>query len=132
MKRDMDLIRDFMMKIEEGEVLFEFLSYETAAALGIATDSGLSTKEADHQQHNFQLIVDEGLIEVYSAGGGAYCVEKITWAGHDFLDAVRDPTVWARTKEGALAAGGWTFELIVDIAKGIAKKKFEAWSGVQL
>jgi hypothetical protein len=30
----------------------------------------------------------------------------LTWSGHDYLDAVRNPEMWRKTKEGAEAAGG--------------------------
>jgi hypothetical protein len=26
--------------------------------------------------------------------------KRLTWDGHEFLDAIRDPEVWRRTKEG--------------------------------
>jgi hypothetical protein len=31
--------------------------------------------------------------------------KRLTWNGHEFLDAVRDDEVWRRTKEGARKAG---------------------------
>jgi hypothetical protein len=44
------------------------------------------------------------------------------------LDAIRSPEVWA----SALAAGGFTFELLADLAKGFVKKQIEERTGVQL
>ncbi len=56
----------------------------------------------------------------------------LTWEGHDFLDSVRDPKIWAKTKDGALAAGGFTVDLLKDLAKGFVKKQIEERTGVTL
>jgi hypothetical protein len=45
---------------------------------------------------------------------------------------VRDPKIWAKTKDGALAAGGFTVDLLKDLAKGFVKKQIEERTGVTL
>lgn len=57
---------------------------------------------------------------------------RLSWTGHEFLDSVRSPEVWARTKAGALAAGGFTVQLLADLAKGFIKKQIEDRTGVKL
>ena len=66
------------------------------------------------------------------AAQGMVFFGKLTWAGHDFLDAVRDPAIWAKTKAGATAAGGFTFDLLKGLAKGFMKKQIEELMGVQI
>lgn len=44
----------------------------------------------------------------------------------------RDPDVWDRTKAGALQAGGFTVELLKDLAKGFVKKQIEDRTGISL
>ena len=56
----------------------------------------------------------------------------LTWAGHDFLDAVRDPEIWARTKKSAEHVKGFTIDLLRDLAKGLLKKQLEEYTGVKL
>jgi hypothetical protein len=56
----------------------------------------------------------------------------LTWAGHDFLDSVRDSEIWRATKEGAQKAGGFSLELLAALAKGLIKKKIEQHTGIQL
>ena len=46
--------------------------------------------------------------------------------------SVRDDAVWRKTKEGALAAGGFTFELLASLAKGLVKKQIEKHTGIEL
>lgn len=57
---------------------------------------------------------------------------RLTWQGHDFLDSVRNQETWAKTKKGALAAGGWTADILKDLAKGFIKKQIEEHTGVKL
>ena len=40
--------------------------------------------------------------------------------------------VTMETKEGAEAAGGFTVDLLKDLAKGLVKKQVEEWTGVKL
>jgi len=47
-------------------------------------------------------------------------------------DSIRSPDVWAKTKAGAYAAGGFTVELLADLAKGFIKKQIEDRTGVKL
>ena len=64
------------------------------------------------------------------AGGIPF--RKLTWAGHDFVDAVRDPAIWKKTKHSADAIGSITFDLVKDLAKGFIKTKIEEHTGVKL
>jgi hypothetical protein len=57
---------------------------------------------------------------------------RLTWAGHDFVDAVRDPDIWRKTKNGVEATGSFTFEILRDLAKGFIKTKIKEHTGVEL
>lgn len=40
-------------------------------------------------------------------------LQKLTWAGHDFLDAARNESVWKSVKAKIAKVGGaWTFEVV--------------------
>lgn len=56
----------------------------------------------------------------------------LTWQGHDFLDSVRDPEIWEKTKNGVSVVKGFTFDLLKDLAKGLVKKQLEDYTGVKL
>lgn len=45
---------------------------------------------------------------------------------------LEDEDIWNKTKEGALAAGGFSFDLVKDLAKGFIRKKVETLTGVDL
>jgi hypothetical protein len=57
---------------------------------------------------------------------------RLSWYGHDFLDSIRDPKIWERTKRGAEAAGGFTVDLLKDLATGFIRKQIEERTGVKL
>ena len=48
------------------------------------------------------------------------------------MDAVRDPEIWRKTKQGADAVGSFSFELVKQLASGFIKTKIEEHTGVKL
>ncbi len=129
MKRDMDLIRELLLKLES-------LPMERGDVFIISADDELLQipgYNGDQVDYHLSLIEEAGLID--SAGAGSmtgYGFRRLSWSGHDFLDSIRSPEVWAKTKAGALAAGGFTVELLADLAKGFIKKQIEDRTGVKL
>lgn len=117
MKRDMDLIREIMLAVEDGVLTF-----------GDETGGERFSSPRDAVLGHLHLMQQAGLIEVESQLlDGEYDLRGLTWEGHDFLDAVRDPEVWKRTKDGATKMGGWTFGLLKDLGtaylKHVAKER---------
>lgn len=133
MKRDIDFVRELLLAIEDGKKDIDTLSKEDAINKGFQDGRGLPNDEAEKLKGHIKLLEQAGLIEIgFRSVSGNVQINGLTWAGHDFLDTVRDPETWKKTKDGALAAGGWTFDLLKDLAKGLAKKKLEELTGVKL
>lgn len=129
MKRDLDLIRELLLRLEA-------LSLPPAAPApqffmpATLTQPGEDLETITGHLH---LLCDARFVEPYLMGGSLFVgVTRLTWAGCDFLDSVRDPKIWQRTKDGAAKAGGFTIELLVDLAKGLVKKQVEEHTGVKL
>lgn len=59
-------------------------------------------------------------------------VERITWKGHEFIDTVRDPEVWRKTKENLDKVGNFGIEGVKALAKGFLKKQVEKHTGIEL
>lgn len=59
-------------------------------------------------------------------------ISHLTWEGHDLLDSIRDPETWAKTKKAAARAGGFTVNILRDVAYGIIKKALEDHTGITL
>lgn len=76
---------------------------------------------------HMDLLIDADFIDAENTGDFDY--RRITWSGHEFLDSVRDDEVWRRTKDGALAVKGFSADLLLDLAKGFARKKSASKTG---
>jgi Hypothetical protein (DUF2513) len=129
MKRDMDLIRELLLKLEA-------LPMGPGGIVTIAPyDEEVAVPGYDPDQIDYHLsqICKSGFIDEGGAhpmvGIGFHC---LTPTGHDFLDSVRDPEIWAKTKKGAEAAKGFTVAILKDLAKGLVKKQIEEFTGVKL
>lgn len=129
MRRDMDLIRELMLKLESMPRKPGVLE-ELSGGEGEMVFEGYSPEEVDY---HLSLILDAGLLVTHgSLMSGAVLFDRLSWAGHDFVDSIRSPEVWVKTKRGAEAAGGFTVELLKDLARGFIKKQIEEKTGVKL
>ena len=115
MKRDMDLVRDLLLAIEDGLDKLDF-------------KQGLPGKDytAEQLRHHFQIMTEYGLIkEEGTLLGGPVYIEGLTWEGHDFVDTLRDPEIYKHAKSAAATVGGVGFKALVEIGKAVAKQKLQ-------
>jgi hypothetical protein len=130
MKRDMDLVRGLLLRLEA-------LPVRRGGVVKIPPDDeaiAVDGYDVDQIDYHLSQIIRAGWID---EGGGARPMIGIgfrclTPAGHDFLDSVRDPETWSRTKKAAAGAGGFTLDLLKDLAKGLIRKQIEDRTGVKL
>ena len=130
MKRDMELIRDILLKAEE-----------------LAAEGGrIEIEERTHKEVNYHifLMAQNGLIlfwpptrSVRDEPGSAMSLNEVlstdtslrivglTWAGHEFLDTARDTGTWrkALTRIGGGAASA-SFEVVKAVLIDEAKRRF--------
>ena len=97
MKRDFDLIRSILIQAEA-----------VPAGTFPQTFNVPEGMTAQTLTEHIELMVSRGLIEgeVFSVVDGQFHVRKLTWEGHDFLDAARSDTVWKKAKEQLGKVGG--------------------------
>lgn len=118
-----------MLKLEEMPVAKGTAEELTPGESAMAFD-GYSPEQI---AYHLTLITEAGLLVDHGQmSDGSIVFERLTVAGHDFVDSVRSPEVWAKTKKGAEAAGGFTVDLLKDLAKGFVKKQIEDLTGVKL
>ena len=115
MKRDLDLMRDMMLRIEE----------ETAGLRFLRRDSFLDIcADKDVISYHLRILVEAGFIDaqdVSSNEGEDYAVHGLTYAGCDYLDSVRSSSVWSQVKERLKKIGGIaSTEIIKKVADSIA------------
>lgn len=127
----MNIIRSLLLKLE---ALQTGSVFRMASISGVSDEVALDDVTADEIDYHLALHRERGLIEPQEGGtmDGSIYFRRLTWDGHDFLDSVRGDDVWNKTRRGAEEVGGWTFDLLKDLAKGFLKKQIEQRTGVQL
>ncbi len=129
MKREMDLVRELLLRIESLQLAAgsAVVLYATTEPLAHEGDDPASIA------YHMGLLINAGLVEPTSLqGADTFGIRGLTWSGHDLLDSIRDPAIWRETKEGITKAGGFSFDLIKDLAKGLIKTQIEKHTGVKL
>jgi len=129
MTRDMDLVRGLLLKLEAHSLP----PGATDTLTGHEPEVSVEGYSSEQITFHLELLREAGFIE--SPGSQpmqGVTFRKLSWAGFDFLDSVRSPEVWKKTKQGVEAAGGFTIDLVKDLAKGFVKKQIEDRTGVKL
>jgi hypothetical protein len=115
MKRDMEYVRELLLKIEDGsKVRMESLLPEDA-----------TEEDLEKLRYHLGMLVDEAgfvrAIPAHTMRGKYWLDIDLTWRGHEFIETVRDPEVWRRTKEGAKKVGSWSVGLLAEMGKAYLK-----------
>ncbi len=99
MKRDMDLARKILFEIEKCEDPWG--------------PREIKIEGHTHQvvSYHIKLLCQAGLIEaedvsVMGPNGFSWWAGSLTWNGHEFIEAARDESRWAKTKKFVLEKGG--------------------------
>lgn len=128
MKRDMDLVRELLIRLADADTPMKFSDLVEGRKDG--------TPEYDLAAYHMRMLVEEaGLvrgIDASSSSGEDWIELRLTWHGQDFIDSIRDPTVWDKTKEGAKSIGGASWDLLLDLAKAYAKAELKKRLGIEL
>lgn len=106
----MELIRKILFAIEE--------KYVDSAIYDLEID-GYDLKSI---AYHCLILKDAGLVCDYDAifGGDElldFGVGALTWEGHDFLDKIRNDTIWNKTKETIKSKG---LPMILDVVKSVS------------
>lgn len=110
MKRDMELVRLILLQVEEA-------GHGSVKSSDFEADGYDETTAAYH----IELMGEAGLIQVnvlkFFGDAKEGTVERLTWAGHEFVDATRNEAVWRKTLQTVKQHGGLlSFDLIKQLA----------------
>lgn len=112
MKRDMDIARKILLAVDDSDK-------------SIASVEGISEREFIYHA---LLLSEAGLVKAIFAPENAVIsvhtamIHRLTWNGHDFVDLIKDDTVWKKAKDTVIEkTGSWAFETLVDYLKDSAK-----------
>lgn len=97
MKRDMELVREILLKTE---------AYPEGSGW---VDLHIDGPSAEIVSYHVKIMAEAGLLEAHdlsTMGNFSWKPGALTWHGHEFLDAVRNDTVWKKTRELVKDKGG--------------------------
>lgn len=109
MKRDWELIRKILIKLEQ--MAEESLPLKDDQFEGV---------DPDTVSYHFKIMGQAELIEtdvITIRGNSLYSAKAITWQGHEFLDKIRNDTVWNKSKAMLKNKG---IDLSFDVLKSAA------------
>ncbi|QJT21843.1 DUF2513 domain-containing protein [Aeromonas media] len=120
MKRDWEIIRAILTKIED-DVSFQKKFLDLSDFNKNTLDERYAIAE------HMRLLIDAQLVrgEMSQRLGvnvvSGFTAKGLTFSGHEFLDVIRNDTVWNKTKETFKTKGlDMTFDLIKTVAGGVA------------
>ena len=113
MKRDMDLCRRILLAVED-------------------STSGWNTGESDWGcekdvlLYNCELLQEAELLWGEKRGrSGEFDVIRLTWAGHEFVDAARDEKRWEEAKGIGDKVKNWTFATLGQVLAALASQSWQ-------
>ncbi len=116
MKRDMDLVREILLRVEEAD---------KECGMEDLLPEGVSEDETRKYEYHLDMLVNQtGFVtgvNISGLSGETWIDLKLTWNGHEFLEAVRDPEIWRRAKEGAKKVGSASIDFLWEAAKAYAR-----------
>lgn len=126
MKRDMDLVREILLFLEDDNK--EYYDGEDGTYMLINIE-GYSKKEVDY---HLTIMKDEEYLkgDLPFAEGKfiTHSGVRISWKGHDFIDTFQSDTIWNKTKEQIVKKGlkisEIPIDILIEVGKGYIKNLF--------
>lgn len=117
MKRDMDIIRAILLHISDQDkpTVFEIK---------------LDKYNPEQVAYHVNLLAEAGFITGIPSRSAIQPVPewvevRLTWDGHEFIDAARNETIWAKFKQVVAEKGGTiSFSLAVNLLTAVSKQHF--------
>lgn len=84
--------------------------------------------------YHLVLMEEAGLVDGVNMSthseGADYKPRRLTWSGHDFLDAAKDDTRWEQAKKIAGELGGVTFQMFRQILVSLLEQQVQKMTGL--
>lgn len=115
MERNWDTIREILIKFEELDPEKGPLQLED-----------FPEERAYEYSYHVELLLEAGLLhgemsKTLGRHAQSFWVDRLTWEGHEFIDAIRSDAVWNKTKSSFVRGGlTMTFDLIKGVATDVA------------
>ena len=120
MKRDMELVRDLLLIIEENN--------------GDKELSLPSEWDSEVVAYHLKILDQAGYIQNKTKWAGnkpLWIYASLNWQGHDFIESVRDDSIWNKTKEGIKTKGLEFGSVPIEVIKDFATLQIKNLFGLQ-
>jgi hypothetical protein len=117
MKRDADLVRTILLAVENAD---------GGELVRLPPIDGHSSSAV---HFHVRLLLEAGLLQTALPDRKpkqSWIILRLTWAGYDLLDHIRDPKIWRITKAGAAKIGSWSVETLAALAKAAIMSRASA------
>lgn len=112
LKRDLNLIRNMLLRIEKLNSTKQKITIESF--LDLCADPALISL-------HIELLIDSNYIEtsepIYCGVIKDFLIYRITSDGYDYLDSIRENSIWERTENMLFKVGG---SAALDVVKSVA------------
>jgi hypothetical protein len=123
-QRDMDLIRTLLLRIDADPMCdgMHWLLPDKSSDLGGLDISGHSFDEV---AYHLNLLIEAGFLKGRPPIDpmSMPVLSRLTWQGHEFLDDIRDESIWTKTKERLKGLPSVALSVVMQIAEAEIKKK---------
>jgi len=122
MKLDYDCVRSMLLELEEkltlndGLSLHQMKNFNTFDKYGYEVSVYTLTKLIEAEYLNGSI--DRGDNQIINIGIGS-----ITWDGHQFLDNIRDNSVWSKTKDSVKTLSSVSLSVLSSVAISVINKQ---------
>lgn len=116
-----ECVRDILLVVESldyGEVL-DLREYKEKPLLAKYSDEDfVYTVEKLNEAGFLKATIARGLQNRFMK----FSITELTWLGHQFLDTIRDDSVWKETKKITSKVAGVSLAVLSDVAKDVLKR----------
>lgn len=115
----MELVREVLINLEDDEDISKWAPVHI---------DGYKAKEVDY---HLKILSQANLIEAKSVTDqGNWFAKSLTWNGHEYLDAIRNETIWNKTKNFINEKGLELASVPLSVIKEIAVAKSKEFLGI--
>jgi hypothetical protein len=117
-KRDMDLVRDLLLRLEQDPNLdgTKWIHFTPA-------DLEMAERSPKEIGYHLTMLIEEGFVKGKAGFEAIPIVFKLTWQGHELLDSIRDPDIWSKTKKRIEGLASVSLKVVFAIAEAEIKRK---------
>jgi len=116
-KRDMDLIREILLKVEADPEL-------QGSRFKVFDTSDFAGHSQEEITYHIDLLFENDFVKgIETLDAPAPAISRLTWQGHEFIADTSDPGIWASVKERTKGLPDVAIAVIWELAKAEVKKK---------